>query len=209
MGSRVSLRRAPRRVCYRCFKPQVACVCASITRVANQTGLIILQHPRERLHPLGTARIARLGFTRVRIESYSQWAMHSMSRIEIPAGAALLYPSATARELSAVPLGERPRHLIVLDGTWFHARKIHRAHQWLQQLPHVQIVPDGPSGYGGTRAEPKAQYVATVEAIIYALRILEPETHGLDGLLRSFAAMVARQATFTAAKIPDDVSLET
>lgn len=186
----------PRPVCYRCFKPQVACVCASIERVANETGLIILQHPRERLHPLGTARIARLGFTRVRVEPCSQWMDDTAPRVEVPARSALLYPSAGGRELSQVPPGERPRHLFILDGTWFHAKKIYDAHGWLQQLPHVHITPDAPSGYGGTRAEPKAQYVATVEAIIYALRVLEPQTRGLDGLLRSFAAMVDRQAAF-------------
>lgn len=183
-------------------------MCASIERVANQTGLIILQHPRERLHPLGTARIARLGFTQVRVETCSQWMVDAAPPIDIPAQSALLYPLAGAHDLRTVPPTERPRHLIILDGTWFHAKKIYDAHRWLHEMPHVRITPDGPSGYRGTRAEPKAQYVATVEAIIYALRVLEPQTPGLDGLLRSFAAMVDRQAAFTPEKMTDDVSAE-
>ena len=44
--------------------------------------------------------------------------------------------------------------------------------------------------------------MATIEAIIYALRILEPGTAGLDGLLRSFAAMVDRQAAYMVLDAP-------
>ena len=87
------------------------------------------------------------------------------------------------------------------------AKKIHDAQHWLHDLRHVRLTPDEPSRYRGTRAEPKAQYVATLEAIVYALRIIEPHTRGLDGLLRSFAAMVDRQAAFTP-KLADEVSGE-
>jgi len=52
---------AGRETCLRCFKPRVACVCDTIARVANRTEVIILQHPRERGHPFGTVRFARLG----------------------------------------------------------------------------------------------------------------------------------------------------
>lgn len=184
-------------MCYRCFKPRVACVCASITRVDNRTGLIILQHPRERLHPLGTTRIARLGFANVRVVSTSQWAAEQTTPIDVPERAALLYPSAHGRDLTSLQSAEHPRHLVVIDGTWFQAKKIYDAHGWLHALPHVHITPAAPSGYGNTRAEPKAGYVATIEAIVYALRLLEPTTAGLDGLLRSFTMMVERQAAYT------------
>jgi len=113
----------------------------------------------------------------------------------LPAQSALLYPSHDARELTTVPLEERPRHLVILDGTWFHTKKIYDAHTWLHDLPHVRLTPDEPSRYR-IRPQPNARYVATLEAIVYALRIIEPQTHGLDGLLRSFSAMVERQATY-------------
>ena len=57
--------REARLFCYRCLKPKVACICAFIKTVGNQTGIIILQHPRERAHAIGTARIARLGLKKV------------------------------------------------------------------------------------------------------------------------------------------------
>ncbi|HHH10935.1 MAG TPA: DTW domain-containing protein, partial [Sorangium sp.] len=50
--------------CYRCHKPAVTCICARVKRVDNRTKIWLLQHPRERFHPIGTARIARLGLGR-------------------------------------------------------------------------------------------------------------------------------------------------
>jgi tRNA-uridine aminocarboxypropyltransferase len=185
----------PRATCYRCFKPQVSCICGSIERVANRTGVIILQHPHERFHPVGTARIAQLGLASVRLEPCAPWTDGARARAGLPHGAALLYPAADARELAALAVEERPRHLVVLDGTWFHAKKLYDAHAWLRDLPHLSLTPAEPSRYR-IRRQPKKRYVATLEAIVCALRILEPETRGLDGLLRSFAAMVDRQAAY-------------
>ncbi len=191
-------------MCYDCFKPQVACVCASIEPVANHTGIIILQHPRERFHAIGTARIARLGLVKVSVESCVPRPRGSAMPAPLPARTALLYPATGARELAEMPIAERPRHLVVLDGTWFHAKKIYDAYQCLRDLPHVSLIPSEPSRYR-IRREPKPHYVATLEAIVYALRIIEPQTRGLDGLLSSFAAMIDRQAAYTPTRRDDVV----
>lgn len=192
--------RSPRPVCYLCFKPQVACICGTIERVANQTGIIILQHPRERFHAIGTVRIARLALENVRVEACSQWVDSSAIRAQLPERTALLYPTIGARDLATLPVEEQPRHLVILDGTWFHAKKIYDAHHWLHALPQVRLTPSEPSRYR-IRPEPRKSYVATLEAIVYALRIIEP-TPGLDGLLRSFAAMINWQAAYTPLAAP-------
>lgn len=187
---------AARAACYRCFKPQVACICASIEPVANRTGIIILQHPHERFHPIGTTRIARLALARVRVEACAPWADGEAIRARLPARAALFYPGPGAVDLGALAADERPRHLVLLDATWFHAKKLYDAHAWLRALPHVSVTPTQPSRYR-IRREPKPHCLGTLEAIVEALRILEPETRGRDGLLRSFEAMIARQAAYT------------
>lgn len=181
--------------CYRCFKPRVACICGTIQRVDNRTPITILQHPRERFHPLGTVRIARLGLARARVEWCAPWEDAGAIRDRLPAGAALLYPAPGARDLASVPSAEHPRHLVAIDGTWFLARKIYHAHPWLHALPHVALTPSRPSRYRIRRA-PRADYLATLEAIVDALRIVEPDTLGLDGLLAAFAAMIDRQAAY-------------
>jgi DTW domain-containing protein YfiP len=185
----------PRAACYRCFKPAVACICAVTERVANRTGITILQHPHERFHAVGTERIARLGLANVRVELLAPWADASDIRARIPSGAALLYPGPDARELGALPQASSPPHLVIIDGTWFQAKKIYDAHSWLAELSQLSLSPSNPSRYR-VRREPKPNYIATIEAIVEALRILEPDTSGLDSLLRSFVAMVERQAHF-------------
>jgi hypothetical protein len=189
--------RVYRPVCYRCFKPKVACICALIEPVANRTGIIILQHPHERSHAVGTVRILRLGLRQVRVEPCTPWADGSALQALLPARTALLYPGTAARDLELLPMAERPRHLVILDGTWLHAKQIYRTQRWLGDLPHVRLTPTEPSRYR-IRAEPRADYVSTLEAVVHALRILEPNTRGLDGLLRSFSAMIDWQAAYTA-----------
>jgi DTW domain-containing protein YfiP len=185
-----------RAACYACFKPQVACICATIEPVANRTGIVILQHPRERFHPIGTTRIARLALRRVRVESCAPWTDGDPVRARLPGDAALLYPTTGALDLTALPSAVRPRHLVLLDATWFHAKKMYDAHAWLRSLPRVSLTPSRPSAYR-IRRQPRPHCIGTLEAIVDALRILEPDTQGLDGLLRSFDAMIARQEAYT------------
>ncbi|MDX2169272.1 MAG: tRNA-uridine aminocarboxypropyltransferase [Deltaproteobacteria bacterium] len=186
----------PRDTCWRCYRPAVACICAALAPVVNRTGVTILQHPRERFHAVGTARIARLGLRRVRVETCFPWTDLGALAGGLPARTALLYPSATARELAELPAAEHPQHLVVLDGTWFLAKKLYDGQRWLHRLPHVSLTPARPSGYGRVRREPRPGYIATIEAIVAALRVLEPQTAGLDGLLDVFAGMVERQAEY-------------
>jgi len=191
--------RAPRAYCLRCFKAQVACLCAIVTPVANRTGVTVLQHPRERSHALGTVRIARLGLRDIRVERCAPWEDSAAIRVRVPAGAALLYPGAAARRLDEVCAAERPRHLVVIDGTWFNAKKIYDAHAWLRALPQVGLAPRRPSAYR-IRREPRRDCLATLEAIVEALRLLEPQTRGFDDLLDAFASMIDWQESHMPAR---------
>ena len=174
------------------------CICDSVTRVANRTGILVLQHPRERLHAIGTVRFARLGLSNVRVRTC---APGMDSSTPLPPRTAVLYPAPGAPDLATLPRHEHPQSLVSLDGTWTHARKMCATQTWLHELPSVGLTPAEPSRYR-LRREPRPDYVATLEAIVAALRILEPGIDGLDALLRSFAAMIDRQATFGAAREP-------
>jgi DTW domain-containing protein YfiP len=132
----------------------------------------------------------------VRVESCAPWTDCEGIRARLMPHTALLYPADGARDLAMIPAGARPRHLVLLDGTWFLAKKIYDAHPWLQALPRIGVTPRAPSRYR-VRREPRPHCLGTLEAIVEALRILEPETPGLDGLLRSFDAMVDRQMAYT------------
>lgn len=187
--------RSGREVCYRCYKPRAMCVCAMIERIANRTGIFVLQHPRERFHPVGTARLARLGLERVHVEThFTRLEEHAPIARRLPDDIAVLFPREGAPELARLPEGRRPRNLLVIDGTWAQASTLHRANSWIDELPHVRLSPQ-PSRYR-IRKAPKSHYTSTIESILDALRILEPELEGLDRLASVFDAMIDRQVEF-------------
>ena len=154
---------------------------------------MILQHPRERFHPLGTARIAHFGLSRVRLENPPVRRDRSLThRPELPPKTGLLYPHPEARRLDSIPPQERPAHLLVLDGTWAHARQLYRENSWLGELPHFELAPSEPGRYR-IRGEPHLHCLSTVEAIVQSLQVLEPLTPGLESLLGVFDAMIDAQ----------------
>jgi DTW domain-containing protein YfiP len=183
----------PRPHCYRCDKPACACLCARIPTVENRTPIVVVQHKRESRHALGTARIARLGLANVRVEVF---AADETSSEELPAwlpeGAAVLYPKKDAPDLEELTPAERPRALVVIDGTWHQARALYRDHRWLARLPAVKLTPRAPSRYR-IRREPAPNYVSTIEAIVQALSVLEPETRDTDSLIKAFDALIDDQ----------------
>lgn len=200
MYNRVVPTEERRRVCYRCHKPEVTCVCQRIPRVQNRTAVFILQHPRERLHPVGTARIASLGLHNVRLEvAWNAGMRDDRAPAWLPPDAALLYPSKGARDLSALAPSERPKSLVVLDGTWHTARTLYRDKTWLHAMPQYRFDPLVPSRYR-IRREPAAHCVSSIEAIVAALSVLEPETNGLTSLLDAFDAMIDDQLVYVRAK---------
>jgi DTW domain-containing protein YfiP len=179
--------------CGACFKPLPHCICALIEPVSNRTFVSILQHPRERFHAIGTARIAELGLERSRIVVPRDCFTRSLEQpFDVAPGTGLLFPHPDARLLEDLAEHERPSGLVVLDGTWSQARRLYGANPWLHALPHFALSPPAPTRYR-IRKAPRREFVSTLEAIVRALEILEPETEGATGLLDVFDAMIDRQ----------------
>ena len=70
-------------------------------------------------------------------------------------GFGLLYPSPSARDLSQLPKAERPTKLVVLDGTWHHARAMYHYMDVLHGLPHYTLPAGLVSGFR-IRKQPKS-----------------------------------------------------
>lgn len=110
----------------------------------------------------------------------------------LPAGAGLLYPGADALDLATLSAAERPQALVVIDGTWHQAHALFRDHAWLRELPRYRLTPRVPSRYR-LRREPAAHCVSTIEAIVQALTLLEPELTGTEGLISAFDGLIDDQ----------------
>jgi len=86
----------------------------------------------------------------------------------------LFYPSADAVELNQalVMQQEAPIQLIVPDGTWRQARKIHSRHPELTDLPRLKISTPNNSIFQ-LRAQSKPERMATLQAVAEGLGIIE------------------------------------
>jgi DTW domain-containing protein len=177
--------------CYKCFRPKESCYCDAIPEIDNRTNVLILQHRRERFHPFNTARIVQRALKNSSLlVGYAQ--EHAESNLPIQANAGLLYPGPNAKLLSDISPEERPDQLVILDGTWSHAKGMFRDIPALHDLPQFMLAPDSPGRYR-IRREPSDTSLSTIEAVASALFALEPETQDLDKLLEAFETMVERQ----------------
>ena len=184
----------PRSVCSGCSRPSVVCICAAIRRVSTQTSVLILQHPRESDVRINTARLVELQLERaerhVAIKVAEVPAFQA--RLQDPAAPPiLLYPGPDALDLAeAPPVG--PVTLVVLDGTWWQAKKLFQQNPELAQLPRYSLSPSSPSRYR-IRREPALHCISTIEAIGEALTLLEPAGFDRQAWLLPFEAMVDHQ----------------
>jgi DTW domain-containing protein len=184
---------AARERCYACFRPLSLCLCSTLPSVPTRTRIVVLQHPHERTHPFGTARLVRLCMPNASVHVPCPGFSGTFAQpLDVPDDTAVLYPSADAVDLEDLPPDERPSTLLVVDGTWAHAKRVHRDNTWLHTRRHVRLTPSAPSRYR-IRKEPRDDYVSTLEAIVEALRLLEPDNHRLDELLLAFDRMIDQQ----------------
>lgn len=180
-------------MCARCRRPASVCYCRALPQIDTATRVVILQHPRERDMPIGTARMASLCLPRAELHVGVRWvgeplarALHDPARPPI-----LLYPGPAARDiLRDPPCG--PVTLVVVDGTWSQARTVVRDSPVLQALPRYAFETPEPSHYR-IRREPRAEYVSTIEALMHVLGVLEGDPARFRSLLDPLRAMVDAQ----------------
>jgi hypothetical protein len=110
--------------------------------------------------------------------------------------AELLYPGPGAIDVERDP-PKGPVTLVVVDGTWWQARKLVRANPELARLPRYAFRPEQPSDYRIGK-EPQAEYVSTIEALAHLLGVLEGDPVRFEAMLAPFRAMVDTQLAYAA-----------
>jgi len=185
--------REHRRVCPACRRPLRVCYCAHVTKVETRTRVVVLQHPRERDMPIGTARMATLCLPRAELHEGVRWDAEALERVLADPWRppVLLYPGGGAIDVMRHP-PRGPVTLVVVDGTWSQAKKIVRENPRLQTLPRYTFTPPAPSEYR-IRREPEDAYVSTIEALVHVLGALEGDRDRFAALLQPFRAMIDTQ----------------
>ncbi len=184
-------RRPPRAMCARCRRPVTVCYCAALPQLTTQTRVIILQHPRERHMPIGTARMASLALPNAELHVGMRWGEHAPLRAALadPARPAiLLWPGPGARDILREPPAG-PVTLVAVDGTWSQASTIVRDNPVLAALPRYAFAAPEPSQYR-IRREPRVEFCSTIEALMHVLGVLEGDPPRFRALLEPLRAMV-------------------
>ena len=167
------------------------CYCAALPRLETRTRVVILQHPREREMPIGTARMASLCLPEARLHVGVRWGEHpglAEALVDPARPPVLLYPGPGARDILADPPAG-PVTLIVVDGTWAQAKVVVRDNPVLRTLPRYDFVAPEPTHYR-IRREPRPDYVSTIEALMHVLGVLEGDPARFRALLDPLNAMV-------------------
>ena len=180
--------------CPACERPASHCLCSLVPQLDSQTHLLVIQHPSEQRHPLNTARLLVRGLSNAELLVVERLPEDSVwyRQLQDPGWRnELLFPSPDAALISEASDDERPRRLVLLDGTWRKARKILHLNPMLQRLPHVAL-PAGLHSRYRVRKAPMEGALSTVEAGAAALTIIEPGAD-FSPLLTPFEALIDAQ----------------
>src|SRR5438105_5055940 len=126
-----------------CTASRTLCLCDAVPRIELRTKICLIIHHRElsRSSNTGLLAVRALVNSEVRIRGGGRVPLDLKDVLSSQYRTFLFYPTHDAVELDkALVMQEHtPIQLIVPDGTWRQARKIHSRHPELKDLPRVQI----------------------------------------------------------------------
>lgn len=187
--------------CTTCQRPTVACVCDRTVVWETSHRVLVLQHPQEQDAVLGSAGILTACLPRAQVVVGLSWPNLAAALREPdvdPRRWAVLFPDRESEGGEVVTRKGEPVDpqaldgIVVLDGTWSKAKTLWWRNAWLVKLPRLTLKPTQPSIYGSLRAEPRREYVSTLESVAAALTLCGEPPEIEAGLRRIFRTLVQR-----------------
>ncbi|MBC7792996.1 MAG: DTW domain-containing protein [Clostridia bacterium] len=213
--ARVALRSAPR--CAICARLAKICVCHDAEPMQLRTRLCVVAHVLE------LEKTTNTGWVAARMVAGSEVLVHgrrfnsedALIRDEIASEPdftgwrpMVLFPTENAALLTPALADGLPVTLIIPDGTWAQARRMHNRIPWMAALPHVTLPhTDRRSGYL-LRTSDRENRVSTMEAIAIALGILESQAAESE-MLRIFQLLVRRTMAARGTPVANEKPLRT
>lgn len=163
--------------------------------------VLVLQHPQEQDAVLGSAQILEASLPKAKIVVGLSWRnlAHALGEEGVDAQRwAVLFPDSEAESgqvttrRGALLEPESLEGIIVLDGTWSKAKTLWWRNPWLNKLNRITIKPSQPSAYGRLRAEPRREFVSTLESVAAALTLCGESPEIEAALTRVFRTLVQR-----------------
>lgn len=151
------------------------CICHLIPRLDLKTKLTLVVHHRELKRTTNTGRLAvhALVNSEMHIRGQEGNPLDLSSLLSDHYESYVLYPSEDAIDIENLK-PKKPVQLIVSDGNWRQAGKLHRRHSELQHLPRVCIKQKNLAEVH-LRREHFTEGFSTLEAIAIAIGSIEGE----------------------------------
>ena len=180
--------------CPVCAAARESCLCAALPRIELATKICLVIHHRELTRSSNTGLLAARALvnSEVRVRGADRETLDLKNLVTPQYRTLMLYPSRDALDLaSALALSDaRPIQLIVPDGTWRQARKLHSRHAELTDITRVKVCVPEDSAFQ-LRAQSQPGRMATLQAIAHALGVIEG-TWVRDRLMQLYHAKVER-----------------
>ncbi|MFN7729255.1 MAG: tRNA-uridine aminocarboxypropyltransferase [Bdellovibrio sp.] len=178
--------------CPVCKTHKDRCICQYIPQLDFKTRLCLIIHVQElkRTSNTGTLAVRSLVNSELRIRGTEGVPLDltGLADDHPDYQSLLLYPSEEAQDLTPAFLKkfEKPIQLIVPDGNWRQAGKVHYRYPELRQIPRVKLQRPA-SNTPHLRAEHRDDGMSTLQAIALAYGVLEgPQAE--DPLLKLYEA---------------------
>jgi len=169
-------KRKPKDPCQSCFLHKERCICASIPTLDLKTKVSLIIHVKELKRTTNTGRLAlkALVNSEMRVRGEEKETLDLTELLVPQYRTYLFYPSDNALELNEALVQESflPIQLIVPDGNWRQASKVHYRHKELSEIPRIKISTPNMAKWH-IREESSEAGMATLEAIAAALSIIE------------------------------------
>lgn len=192
--------------CYRCFRPLSSCYCGDIDPIDTGIKFVILMHPKEAFRQkTGTGRLTQLSLADSEIIIGVDFT-ENIRLNELIADSAyapyVLYPSPTARFTDdpgfKTDIGQRKLLVIVIDATWFFAKKMLKLSVNLHALPTLSFKSEYRSRFD-FKNQPDPACLSTIESAYYLVKELRSAGIAKEAdpepLMRVFRKMVEFQLT--------------
>ena len=164
--------------CFKCFKPKSVCLCRFARELDTGVKFVFLMHPKEfRRTRTGTGYLAHICLKDSEIivgqdfaanERFQQ-LMHDPQYFPV-----LMYPGPDALTAATLPAtsSEKKLLIIILDATWFCARKLIQKNPFLLELPKLSFAGSYRSIFTFKR-EPSPECISTIECCHYIIKELQ------------------------------------
>lgn len=166
--------------CYKCFKPESACLCKYIEKIDPRVKFLFLMHPKEfKRQRTGTGYLshASLKDSEVLVDlDFSKNKRLQELLSDSKYFPVIMFPGEDAltakKEGLSDLIKDKTLLVMILDATWFCAKKLIEKNSFLLNYPKFSFYGNYTSIFT-FKHEPKPEYISTIETCYYFIKELQ------------------------------------